>query len=91
MTTLLCLGWGGSLLLAAGLYGIGNQRRGAFLFSIAGELLWIIKSLMLGMYDLVFICAIFAILAVRSYLKWGAPKTLPHVPAQYLEQSDCRW
>jgi len=64
------IGWVGSALLAVGLYQIGNQHRRAFLFSIAGEFLWIIKSLCLGMWDLAAICAVFLAMAIRAYCVW---------------------
>lgn len=68
------LGWTGSALLAWGLFGIGNKNRNAFFFSIAGESLWIVKSAMLGMWDLAAICCVFLFMAVRAYRAWGIPQ-----------------
>ena len=65
------LGWLGNLFIVAGLWGIGNKQRRAFLFSIVGESLWVIKSLSMGLYDLAFICLVFLLLAIRSYRKWS--------------------
>lgn len=67
---LLFIGLLGSACLAVGLWGIGNRKRSAFLFSILGEVLWIIKSCWLGMWDLVAICVVFLVLAIRSYVLW---------------------
>jgi hypothetical protein len=64
------LGWIGSIALAAGLYGIGNKKRNAFLLSMLGESLWIIKSCILGMWDLAAICVVFLVLAIRAYRTW---------------------
>jgi len=66
------LGWAGNVAIVAGLWGIGNQRRGAFLFSIVGESAWIVKSTINRQWDLAFICVIFAALAIRSWVKWGS-------------------
>ena len=65
------LGWSGSLLLACGLFGIGDKKRNAFFFTMVGESLWIIKGCMLGMWDLAAICVVFLVMAVRAYRAWG--------------------
>lgn len=64
------LGWFGNVFIVAGLWGIGNKRRGAFIFSVIGEGAWIIKSLVAHQYDLAVICCVFFALAIRSYFKW---------------------
>ncbi len=66
------LGWCGSGFLAWGLYGIGNKQRSAFIFSMLGETLWIVKSSMLGMWDLVAICCVFFFMAARAYRAWNS-------------------
>lgn len=65
------LGWLGNIFIVVGIWRVGNRQRNAFFFSIVGEIAWIIKSLYLGQYDLAVICGVFALLAVRSYVKWG--------------------
>jgi hypothetical protein len=64
-------GWLGNVFIVLGLWGIGNKKRGAFLFSIAGESCWILKAFSLGMWDLGIICVVFLAMAVRAYCKWG--------------------
>lgn len=64
------LGIIGNIAIVAGLWGIGNKRRGAFVFSMIGESAWIVKSALLGMWDLAFICVIFFVMALRAYRKW---------------------
>lgn len=67
------LGWIGNVFIVAGLWGIGNKARSAFLLSIVGECLWIANALTkAGSADwaLASICAVFALMAVRSYVKW---------------------
>jgi hypothetical protein len=65
------LGWIGNVLIVIGLWKIGDKWRHAFLFSIVGEIIWIIKSLYFKQYDLAFICVIFAALSARSWYKWN--------------------
>lgn len=69
---LILLGWTGSALLIAGTVLIGSRNRNAFLCFIAGELCWIIKGTCLHLPDLVLLSVVFAGLAVRNYVKWGA-------------------
>jgi len=38
------LGWVGNGFIVAGLYGIGDKRRGAFLLTLAGELIWTLNA-----------------------------------------------
>lgn len=65
------LGWIGNVFIVLGLWGIGNRRRGAFLFSVVGELFWIAAAVGRGQFDLAVICVVFAVLALRSYVKWA--------------------
>lgn len=64
------LGWIGNVLIVIGLWKVGDKWRHAFLFSIAGEVLWTIKATMTGQYDLAIICAVFCVLASRNWWKW---------------------
>jgi hypothetical protein len=63
--------WIGNLCIVIGLWFIGSKKRWAFLFSVVGESAWIVYSVMHELWSLAFICAVFAGLAVRSYVKWG--------------------
>jgi len=65
------LGWIGNVFIVIGLWKIGSKKRNAFLFSIVGELTWMIKSMWIHQYDLAFITMVFFLLAIRSYIKWG--------------------
>lgn len=64
------LGYPASALIFAGLYGLGNKWRGAFVFSFLGEVLWMCKSAYFGYWDLFIMCSAFTVLAVRGYIKW---------------------
>jgi hypothetical protein len=65
------LGWIGNLFIVAGLWGIGNKWRPAFLFSIVGEAAYILRSYLVQDWALFAICWIFLIMAIRGYIKWG--------------------
>lgn len=65
------LKWIGNGLIVIGLWKIGDKWRHAFLFSIAGETIWIAAALQTGDYALASICTIFNVMALRSWVKWG--------------------
>lgn len=67
------LGWVGDVLLLWGVWEIGNKRRYAHLLTIAGELTWIAKCLLVTppTWDLIVICACFTVLAGRCWILWG--------------------
>ena len=65
------LGWIGNLFIVAGLWGVGNKNRNAFLFSIAGESAWIANAYLRRDWALTSICVVFLLMAVRGYIKWG--------------------
>ena len=65
------LGWIGNLFIVAGLWGVGDKRRHAFLFSIAGEGAWIANAHSREDWALTSICVVFLLMAVRGWIKWG--------------------
>jgi len=65
------MGWVGNVFLVLGLWLVGDKKRSAFIFSCIGETIWVFHALSRQMYDLAFICVIFALLAIRSWFKWG--------------------
>lgn len=66
------LGWIGNLFIIAGLWGVGNRSRRAFLFSVVGEACWISNATARRDWALASICVVFAVMAIRGYIKWGA-------------------
>ena len=64
-------GWVGNALIIVGLYKIADKWRQAFLFSIAGEACWMVNAYQRSDWALFSICAIFNVMAFRSYIKWG--------------------
>lgn len=63
--------WIANLLVLVGLYLIGRKIRCAFLFSAVGEAIWTVCSASEGRWDLASICAVFTVMAVWNYVKWG--------------------
>lgn len=63
--------WFANLLIVIGLWTLGYKWRHAFLFSIAGELIYTLVSYARGDYELCTICIVFCILAFRNWWKWG--------------------
>lgn len=66
--------WIGNLLILIGMYLIGKKYRSAFLWSAAGETIWTVTATMEGRYDLASICAVFVVMAVANYFRWGKEK-----------------
>lgn len=64
-------GWLGNLFIVAGLWGVGSRKRGAFLFSIAGEAFYIHRSFMVRDWALFAVCWVFLAMAARGYVLWG--------------------
>ena len=70
------IAWLGNILIIVGLYKIGNKQRSAFIWSICGESVWTTSALLTGNWALAFICTVFNLMAVRSYIKWGKDDTV---------------
>jgi hypothetical protein len=62
--------WIGDGFIVAGAWGVGSRRRGAFVLTIVGEVLWIAEALRRGDWALVSICTLFVVLAIRSLVLW---------------------
>ena len=68
------LGWIGNILILVGVWNLGNRKRIAFLFAMAGESLWLVNALAAGWFDLAFISLVAVGMACRNWIKWG-PQT----------------
>lgn len=66
-------GWVGNAFIVGGLWGVGNKWRPAFALSVVGECCWIYASWLRAQWDLMAVCVVFAVLAARSFVKWGQP------------------
>lgn len=64
------LSWIANAFIITGLYLVGNKKRGAFLYTITGETLWLVAAIGWQLWSMAFVCAIFVGLAVRNYIKW---------------------
>jgi len=65
------MGWVGNIFIVIGLWLVGNKNRTAFIFTVIGESIWVAYAFTKGLYDLAFICIVFAVLAARNWYKWG--------------------
>jgi hypothetical protein len=63
--------WVANALVLVGLYLAGNKARSAFAFTAVGETIWAASAAAERRWDLASICAVFAVLAVVNYRKWG--------------------
>jgi len=64
--------WLANLLLIVGFFSMSPRRRWPFLVTVAGEALWLAVGAYRCEPDIVFICAVFGLLAARNYLRWGS-------------------
>lgn len=66
------MGWIANALLLIGFWLIGKKYRIAFLFTFAGEVLWVITCIARETsLDMIAICLVFAVLALRNFILWG--------------------
>jgi hypothetical protein len=65
------LTWIGNGFIVAGLWGVGNRYRPAFLASLVGESFWITASYFRRDWALGSICIVFFLMALRGYILWG--------------------
>lgn len=65
------IGWLGTLLLFAGVYGIGYKWRPSFWLMFCGEVLWCIKAYQTSQLDLFVLAALFGMMDVLNWRKWG--------------------
>jgi len=64
------MGWIANVLIIIGLYLIGNKVRHAFLFSIAGEMIWAARASLNHDWELASICCVFCVMATRNWFRW---------------------
>jgi hypothetical protein len=62
--------WAGNALICLGLWYMGARKWWAFAFSLVGESVWVLYSFQHRLWSLAFICAVFAVLALRNLVKW---------------------
>lgn len=65
------IGWIANVFMILGSWNTGNKKRIGFLLIAIGEVLWIIASTLVGTSSMIFICFVFALLAIRNWFKWG--------------------
>lgn len=66
------LGWVANVFLVIGLWTMGDRWPYAFAFTFVGEALWSIKVAKMRQWDMLAICVVFAILALRNLVLWSS-------------------
>ena len=64
------IGWIGNIILIGAMWGIGDRSRKAFLFQAVGEAVWLVASILMQSYSMMFLCVVFGAIAMRNYIKW---------------------
>lgn len=67
---MITLGWLGNVLIILALWQTGCKNRTGWLWSIAGNIVWCIYAIVLGMSDMLFIDVVSLILACYNWHKW---------------------
>ena len=65
------MGWIANLLIFIGTYLVGRKDRRAFVFTAIGEAVWTWVAVQRDMTDLAAVCAVFGLMALWNYRKWG--------------------
>lgn len=66
------MGWFANSLNICGLLLLGYKVRQGWLLGIAAEVIWVFRAYGLGMYDLMFISAVYIVIASVNYARWSA-------------------
>ena len=64
------IGWLGNVFLIWGHFAIGNRRAYCFGLVAIGEVLWVARSIQLGIWDGIFLGAVFLWIQVVNHRKW---------------------
>ncbi len=64
------IGWLATFILCYGLWLTGNMRRAGFVYALVGEVIWTVIAIERRMWDLAFVCGVFALLAIRNWIAW---------------------
>ncbi len=67
------MGWVANIFLLIGLVGLGKKWKHAFLFTAVGEVLWVVESVLIARWDMITLCAVFAVLALWNWVVWNRP------------------
>lgn len=64
------MGWVGNVFLILGLVLAGRKWKHAYAWTVAGEVLWLIESAKLVRWDMIVLCAVFAVIAAWNWWQW---------------------
>jgi hypothetical protein len=65
------LSWLSTCIFLIGAFAIGNKRRWAFVCFFAAEIMLVFYSIHIRAWAVVVVGVMFAVMAVRNYLRWG--------------------
>lgn len=66
--------WSASMSELLAMWIVGNRKRKGFLLGFVSDLLWIVLGVSLGLWGLVTVAVVAAVINIRNYRKWGASK-----------------
>jgi len=64
------LGWLGNILILMSLWKTGCKKKSGWIWSFAGNIVWIAYATQLRMWDMFFVDAICIGVAIYNYIKW---------------------
>ncbi len=63
----LIIGWIANFFLIFGVWLIGRKWKSAHLFMASGNFLYLIESIRIERYDMIFLCSILGILSIKNW------------------------
>lgn len=74
------MGWIANVFLVLGNFFVGYKWRPALLLVAIGEAIWLVRCWQLAAWDMMFICVVFLILAIKNYWQWGKAEVVEDYP-----------
>lgn len=69
-TAMRYIGWLGNAALIAGAVLVGEKSPAAFVLIVVGETLWAVEAYRIRRRDMLCLCVVFGLLAVRNLVLW---------------------
>jgi len=70
------MGFFGSTLILIGMYITGRKNRWGFALGLCGEACWFARGIQTGLYDLLILSTVFAIMHVYNFWQWSGSRKL---------------
>ena len=64
------LAWMGNALILTSIWRLGDRHRDAWLWAIAGNILWTVFGVQQGLWSVVFIDGVMTIITIRNWRLW---------------------